>query len=1216
MLSLTEPTQKRTIKSHYDGLMRMTQQVAVKATPSGKNLVQPIEYDSVGRVSKHYLPYAKANTDGGEFQSYYETEQANFYNTPIDNIADDTKPYAVTIYEQSPMGRVLKSGSVGNGFQPGQGHTPKAEYLLSNASEVRQFNVDGSSSGYWPVDKLYKVKGVNAEGHHTISFTNPSGQTVLLRQQLDETIDGVMVNYLDTYYIYDDFGRVKYILTPKGLKELSANSWVLSASILNNYVHQFVYDVRGRVIEKKVPAQAWMYYVYDDLNRLVLTQDGLLRAQNKWLFIKYDYKGRSVMSGLYLNATQTTRSAVQTLADGLYTTSNATYGVNAWYESRGTTLHGYSNTSFPKTNADNSALEILSANYFDDHDFDYNGTADYTYAVQTLPNENTPGRTRGLPTGSKRLVLGTSTWLYTYVFYDEYGRAIQVRSNNHLNPSVIDNVSTSVYLFDGTLTTTKTYHNPGSNAVTVINKYAYDDQGRLKEVKQSNNGSADQIVAAYTYNELGQLVDKKLHNISGSNYLQSVDYQYTIRGQLKSINNAQLTNDGQVSNDDTGDYFGMELLYNQTESGLTTTGLFDGNISAIKWKGIGTDAGAAGQKSFKFTYDKAGKMETATWQVKGTTAWDKEVGVHNESLTYDHDGNIKTLQRSQRKHQLMGVVASYISEVMDNLTYTYNTTNGNSLEKVTDAALTAGFNNGTSGTSNDFTYDINGNLTADANKGISNIVYNFLGKPTQITFSSGKVINYTYDAGGSKLRMSTTDAGVTTTTDYVNNFVYVNNVLSFFGSPEGRVVKNGGTFEYQYSIADHQGNTRVLFSSVANTDAPLATFEGDANDKSTQYINGTLNIVSFGNANHTPGGSKVVRMNQSNKIGPAKSVKVFPGDKIDIEAWEYHEGGCGTTGTPLTTLITSVAGAFGGVSGGGGESGMIYTGVNSAITAFGTGGNQGDSRPAAYLNYILFDKHYKVLDAGWQLAPSTTFTKQKLSFPTKDIKEEGYLYTWLSYDDASNNYVYFDDFKVTHTKSNVLQYNEYYPFGLQTATSWTRESTSNNFLYNGGNELNTSSGWYETFFRGYDPTLGRFLQIDPMATSEMATYQYAGNNPVLFNDPFGASKGRPETGTIYYKPDSYWADWGVPIASNANLLFGFQDGGIGAGSGNHWTNQYNSVETNFLLMPTGTFESFYGVDLSTDEGKWQRLWTPKAIGLNRRVKFIFIRIEVGRMIFR
>jgi RHS repeat-associated protein len=161
--------------------------------------------------------------------------------------------------------------------------------------------------------------------------------------------------------------------------------------------------------------------------------------------------------------------------------------------------------------------------------------------------------------------------------------------------------------------------------------------------------------------------------------------------------------------------------------------------------------------------------------------------------------------------------------------------------------------------------------------------------------------------------------------------------------------------------------------------------------------------------------------------------------------------------------------------------------------------------PAAYLNFILFDKNYKVLDAGWQPAPATTFTKQKLSFPTKDIKEEGYMYVWLSYDDDSNNWVYFDDFKVTHTPSNVIQYNEYYPFGLQTSNSWTRTNSSNSLLYNEGNELNKTSGWYETMLRTYDPAIGRFMQVDPLAyvTRSLSPFQYANNNPALLNDPLG-----------------------------------------------------------------------------------------------------------------
>jgi hypothetical protein len=84
--------------------------------------------------------------------------------------------------------------------------------------------------------------------------------------------------------------------------------------------------------------------------------------------------------------------------------------------------------------------------------------------------------------------------------------------------------------------------------------------------------------------------------------------------------------------------------------------------------------------------------------------------------------------------------------------------------------------------------------------------------------------------------------------------------------------------------------------------------------------------------------------------------------------------------------------------------------VNAGVTALGPGGgNQGDSRPAAYLNYILFDENYNVLKMGWQPAPATTFTKQKISFSTLSIKEEGCLFAYLSYDNDSDNWVYFDD---------------------------------------------------------------------------------------------------------------------------------------------------------------------------------------------------------------
>ncbi|MEM6816865.1 MAG: RHS repeat-associated core domain-containing protein, partial [Bacteroidota bacterium] len=66
-------------------------------------------------------------------------------------------------------------------------------------------------------------------------------------------------------------------------------------------------------------------------------------------------------------------------------------------------------------------------------------------------------------------------------------------------------------------------------------------------------------------------------------------------------------------------------------------------------------------------------------------------------------------------------------------------------------------------------------------------------------------------------------------------------------------------------------------------------------------------------------------------------------------------------------------------------------------------------------------------------------------------------------------------------------------------------NTAQNFLFNGGSELNKITNIYETQFRSYDPAIGRFEQIDPYASSffELNPYQYAFNNPILFNDPSG-----------------------------------------------------------------------------------------------------------------
>ena len=92
----------------------------------------------------------------------------------------------------------------------------------------------------------------------------------------------------------------------------------------------------------------------------------------------------------------------------------------------------------------------------------------------------------------------------------------------------------------------------------------------------------------------------------------------------------------------------------------------------------------------------------------------------------------------------------------------------------------------------------------------------------------------------------------------------------------------------------------------------------------------------------------------------------------------------------------------------------------------------------------------------------------------------------------------------------VKQENSYYPFGLIMPNSQiATPSLANKQLYNGGSEWQNDFGdlpdLYQTYYRSYDAALGRFTGIDPKAelTESWSPYHYAGNNPVLYNDPMG-----------------------------------------------------------------------------------------------------------------
>ena len=385
---------------------------------------------------------------------------------------------------------------------------------------------------------------------------------------------------------------------------------------------------------------------------------------------------------------------------------------------------------------------------------------------------DTSGYSKGSLTGSAVTVSGSSTKIYKGYYYDV--RVTKVVQNNLLGGYDVTN---TVYTFTGQpATVTHSHTASGKSTRTEVYTYSYDHADRVSKVEHTLGGTKITL-ADYTYDSFGRLSTKSLHG-SAANKLT---YAYNLRSWLTGITSTRFT----------------QNLYYNTGVG---TARYNGNISSMTWKS-GNESTVRG---YKFTYDGLDRMLNATY---GETAGiSTNANRFSENVTgYDKNGNIKGLQR-------YGQLSSTAYGMIDNLTLTLN---GNQLNRVDDAVAASTYNGGFefkngANAADEYSYDANGNLTKDLNKGISGITYNFLNLPNVVTFSDGSTITYTYGADGTKLRTVHKIGSTTTTTDYCGNVVYENGVQKLLLTEEGYVTLSDS--KYHYYLKDHQGNNRVVIS--------------------------------------------------------------------------------------------------------------------------------------------------------------------------------------------------------------------------------------------------------------------------------------------------------------------------------------------------------------------------------------------------------------------
>ncbi len=1075
--------------SYVDGIGRTIANVIENGAGNGsEDLISIMVYDKSGNESYIYEPYAAQNSENTLFTL---DKQEDFYRN-ASNVEHTNFAFSKHIYSTDPTNRMLESTSPGYSWSLLGGKEVTYSYRANNAGEVKALRVNSSGALY--VDGDYssgdlivkQTENENKQDH--IEYYDRENRMIILQK---ETVGGFNI----TYFVYDELGRQAYILPHDVYSEMVAqNTYTINTSNQNR-VYIYKYDGEGRMTQTKIPGKDWTYFVYNTRDELVMYQNGIDRnvngsGNNNWHVVRYDRQGNGITKGIYTIGTALSQSQMQANLDAALL--GGTYTL---YEKRSSSSshYGYTNTTYPSLNAGN----IYEVFYFGTYDYDNDGSNDVQFtsinvkdltstgSITTTNSSHRSGPVAAFPsiptqdrvkavyrlknslTGHRTKIIGTSDWITSSMFYNYRKEVIQIKRNNQIGGN---DRADFYYNFRGDLAFEQHTHSSSSiSSLVVCKQYEYDNVGRLLEEYQRINTEPTVRLAKYTYNRLGQVIEKDLHSENSNNFLQSVDYKYNVRGWLKEINDINL-GERPAKQYDPGNVHA-----------IVKPGGYDDRLLSVRelvFQCKKIDVGTPGEKLEIGLYKRrkvstggngnndGGNYNLELQSMREVKKIETDAAQYNELDQITSQPISLDFEHAYRETKDMDLLKEGCTqELVSQLNY-YNIIRRDSRQKVIGqlqeylALARDQFNpfqpspglDGKDIFAMKFDYD-NGSSSTELNAAAQ-----FDGSPSQVAWKSKldgvrRGYGFNYDKNQRLIsanygEYSYSNAGYKDNRgNYSSSYTY--DVMSNITS----ISRNGyQTGTGNYGVIDQLTQSYSDNKLDAVNDAALYSAGNDFKDNGTTASTGEYTYDNDGNM--ISDANKGINISY-NFLGLTQEVDFGSGNRLEFT---YNTAGELLTKEVFTGGISSLTIDY--------VDGMEYE--NGVLSSIKTDHGRAVSDGTKY----LYEYHY--LDHLGSI---------RLAFSDLD----------------GNGSIDSDD--------EIIQENHYYPFGLElTGLSTPQIGPENQYKYTG--VLHNSDfdlNQYTFMYRQYDPQVGRFNSVDPLAAKYpgLTPYHYVAGNPMIFIDPDG-----------------------------------------------------------------------------------------------------------------